>query len=130
MLGAFLEERRQILILILSALILAGSGVAIGFGVAEIRQAPPAFQSSGFETAENQTPTAAVPKPVGRINLNTAPAAELEVLPVIGPALARRIVDYRTAHGPFRTTVAVQDVPGIGPAIYAQIEGQITVSAD
>src|SRR5258706_15309067 len=37
-----------------------------------------------------------------RINLNSAPASELETLPGIGHVLAERIVEYREQHGSFR----------------------------
>jgi len=50
------------------------------------------------------------------VNVNTATTAELEALPEIGPALAQRIVDYRTAHGPFGTLDDLLAVSGIGPA--------------
>lgn len=55
--------------------------------------------------------------PIGasRIDLNRASAAELEALPRIGPALARRIVEYRERHGPFRTIEELDHVSGIGP---------------
>ena len=62
-----------------------------------------------------------------RVNLNTADAAALESLPGIGPALAQRIIDYRTANGPFQTTAEIQDVRGIGAGIYAKIKDSITV---
>ena len=62
-----------------------------------------------------------------RVNLNTADAAALESLPGIGPALAQRIIDYRTANGPFQTTAEIQDVRGIGAGIYAEIKDSITV---
>ena len=78
------------------------------------------------EPAESEEPEA----PEGaasRINLNTADAAALESLPGIGPALAQRIIDYRTANGPFRTTEEIQDVRGIGAGIYAKIKDSITV---
>ena len=62
-----------------------------------------------------------------RGNLNTADAAALESLPGIGPALAQRIIDYRTANGPFQTTAEIQDVRGIGAGIYEKIKDSITV---
>jgi competence protein ComEA len=52
----------------------------------------------------------------GRIPINTASAAELELLPGIGPSLAKAIIEYRTAHGPFMALDELVEVPGIGPA--------------
>jgi competence protein ComEA len=63
-----------------------------------------------------------------RININTATAADLVALPRVGPALAQRIVDYRTLHGPFRAIEDVMQVSGIGPATFAQIKDLISVS--
>ncbi len=64
----------------------------------------------------------------GLLDLNTATAAELEELPGIGPALAARIVDYRTTHGPFETLAEVQSVDGIGPATFTEIEPFLTIN--
>lgn len=63
-----------------------------------------------------------------RLDLNSASAEELEQLPGIGPALAARIVQYRTEHGPFSSPEAVTEVSGIGPAKFAAMEPYITVS--
>ena len=63
----------------------------------------------------------------GRINLNSAGAAELEQLPGIGPSLAQRIVDHRTKHGPFRTVDDLKKVSGIGEAKFAQLADLVTV---
>jgi competence protein ComEA len=46
----------------------------------------------------------------GKININTANAAELEVLPAIGPSIAQRICDYRDAHGPFGRIEDIMEV--------------------
>jgi len=62
-----------------------------------------------------------------RININSATQAQLETLPHIGPGLAREIIRYREEHGPFRNATDIQDVPGIGPAIFARIKDLITV---
>ncbi|HHW13601.1 MAG TPA: helix-hairpin-helix domain-containing protein [Firmicutes bacterium] len=61
------------------------------------------------------------------LNLNRATASELEALPGIGPALARRIVVYREAQGPFRTVEQLQEVSGIGPARLARLKGLVCV---
>ena len=52
----------------------------------------------------------------GRININTASVSELMTLPGIGEGLARRIVEYRDAHGPFAAPENITDVNGIGEA--------------
>ncbi len=62
-----------------------------------------------------------------KINLNTATQAELESLPGIGPAFARRIIEYRQAHGPFKTIEQVLEVDGIGQKTFEQIKELITV---
>jgi len=45
---------------------------------------------------------------------NRASAAELELLPGIGPSLAGRIVADRQLHGPFATVEELERVKGIG----------------
>lgn len=50
-----------------------------------------------------------------KVNINTANAAEFELLPEIGQTLARRIVDWRDAHGPFKSCDELRRVKGIGP---------------
>ena len=49
-----------------------------------------------------------------RIDLNRATAADLELLPGVGPTLARRIVDHRSARGPFGRAEDLLQVQGIG----------------
>lgn len=61
------------------------------------------------------------------ININTADATLLDTLPGIGPTYATRIVDYRTAHGPFVQISDLQNVSGIGPSTYANVKDLITV---
>jgi len=63
----------------------------------------------------------------GKININTASNAELDKLPGIGPALAERIIDYRTTNGPFQDTVDLKKVPGIGEAKYNQFKDKISL---
>ena len=63
----------------------------------------------------------------GKVNLNSATVAELETLPGIGPALAQRIVDHRTANGPFASVDDLDDVSGIGAATLEELRPLVTV---
>lgn len=54
--------------------------------------------------------------PPARVELNRASEVELQELPGIGPALARRIVDERARRGGFARVDDLVEVPGIGPA--------------
>ncbi len=61
------------------------------------------------------------------IDLNTATAADLEELPGIGPALAERILDWRTENGGFTSVDQLDDVSGIGPATMDRLRDLVTV---
>lgn len=63
----------------------------------------------------------------GPVSVNTASADELDGLPGIGPALAQRIVEFRTAHGGFRSVDQLLDVPGIGDAKLASLRSKVRV---
>jgi competence protein ComEA len=78
---------------------------------------------------ETPLPNRALTLPISgeKINLNTATLEELDTLPRIGPAIAQRIIDYRTANGPFKRIEDIQNVKGIGPATFEQIKDLITV---
>ena len=67
-----------------------------------------------------QEPEAPDPPAVpGKVNINTADAAQLEALDGIGPTLAQRIVAYREEHGPFADIESIMDVNGIGEGIHS-----------
>lgn len=63
----------------------------------------------------------------GPVNLNTATTDQLDSLPGIGPVLAQRIIDWRTAHGSFHSVRDLDQVSGIGDSIYAELEPLVTV---
>jgi competence protein ComEA len=63
----------------------------------------------------------------GKVNINTATADELDTLPGVGAVTARRILDYRAAHGPFKSIEDIQQVTGIGDATYQKLKDLITV---
>ncbi len=68
--------------------------------------------------------------PKGKVNINTATAAELEALPRVGPKVAQRIIDYRTQHGNFKRVEEIMKVQGIGEKIFAQLRDLITIGPE
>jgi competence protein ComEA len=67
---------------------------------------------------------AAVTAPV---DLNTATLEQLDSLPGIGPVLAQRILDWRTAHGRFSAVDELGEVSGIGEATLADLRPVVRV---
>jgi len=60
------------------------------------------------------------------LNVNRSGTEDLELLPGIGPRLARRIVDVRESSGPFSSPGDLLRVPGVGRRLAERIEGRVT----
>lgn len=88
-----------------------------------------------LSTAAMAMEPAGDPAPAGVVNVNTADAAQLALLPRIGEKAAQRIIDYRTEHGPFKKATDLMQVSGIGAKTfeglspYVSVEGKSTLSA-
>ena len=79
-----------------------------------------AQQSAGQGAA--QTPASTL------VNLNTAAQADLEKLPGIGPAMAKRIIEYRQKSGGFKKAEELMNVTGIGEKAFLKIKPLVTVT--
>jgi comEA protein len=66
----------------------------------------------------------------GTVNLNTANADQLQLLPRVGPALASRIISFRESNGPFRTVDELLAVKGIGETSLKHLSPYLSVSGD
>jgi competence ComEA-like helix-hairpin-helix protein len=71
----------------------------------------------------------------GVVNVNTADAAQLSLLPRVGATVAQRIIAYRTEHGPFKKAADLMQVKGMGAKTfelvspYVAVDGKTTLSS-
>ena len=67
------------------------------------------------------------PNSSGKVNLNIADETLLQTLPGIGPALSKRIVEYRQQSGSFKSVEDLKNVSGIGEKKFESIKDLISV---
>ncbi|WP_289281615.1 MULTISPECIES: ComEA family DNA-binding protein [unclassified Methylophaga] len=63
-----------------------------------------------------------------KIDLNTATSEELQMLNGVGPSTADAIIEYRDAHGKFKTVDELTNVKGIGDKKLEKLSNDLTVS--
>ncbi len=61
------------------------------------------------------------------VNINTANETELQRLYRVGPAIAKRIIEYREQNGKFQTIEDIKKVRGIGEKTFQKMKDKITV---
>lgn len=66
-------------------------------------------------------------QPSGLVDLNTATLAQLDALPGVGPVLAQRILDWRTANGRFTAITQLAEIGGIGERKMADLRALVRV---
>lgn len=62
-----------------------------------------------------------------RINLNLATETELDSLPGVGPVMAGRIIAWRESNQKFHSVDELQEVPGIGPKVFANLKPLVRI---
>ena len=66
----------------------------------------------------------------GKVNINTATAEQLMLLPRIGPSVAGRILDFREKNGSFKQTSDLLLIKGIGDKTFEMIEPYVAISGE
>ena len=102
---------------------IAGLGAVGAHAISDPQSTKPGSQQSkqrkvapGSIKAGPNSKTSATYRPAyGSININTAGAEELDQLPGVGPSTAKKIIDYRTQHGNFKSVDELDNVKGIEP---------------
>lgn len=82
------------------------------------------FAVSAFAGTEAGAPVA---QASGVVNINTADAEQLALLPRVGEKAAQRIIEYRTQHGPFKKTSDLLQVKGFGAKTYERLSPYIAI---
>jgi competence protein ComEA len=103
-----------------------------GTGVSPTGFPPPSPRIDVDSRSPSLAPAVGVREPVAAarhaVDLDVASAAEIEQLPGIGPALARRIVANRDSLGIFGGLSGLERVKGIGPATLGRLARLVTFS--
>ena len=106
-LAAKLEDGQQVIVPVRGAAVGAAAPGSAPAGSAPMGGAPPG--------------SAGVPK----LSLGAATIEQLDQLDGIGPTLAQRILEYRTAHGGFRSVGELREVEGIGEKRFATLQNAL-----
>lgn len=118
----------------------------LGFLAKHVYQEPPALPEGIYEETDRAFEEASAPAdpdssdeqaaadPAAEAELtvaiNTATTLELQQLPGIGPALAERIVAHREEYGPFARAEEVTAVQGIGPKTLEELQPHLVIEPD
>lgn len=63
-----------------------------------------------------------------KININTAKQEELTQITGIGESTAKKIIEYRTKNGKFKSIEDIKNIPGIGDSKFNAMKEEITVN--
>jgi competence protein ComEA len=64
------------------------------------------------------------------VNVNSADASQLALLPRVGPSVAQRIVDYRKQNGPFKKPEDLMLVQGIGEKTFQLLKPYVAIAGE
>ena len=83
--------------------------------------------SAAAQDKAREKPAKASAAAISTVNLNTATQAQLETLPGIGAAAAKRIIEHRDKNGKFTKIEQLMNVKGIGEKSFLKLKSLVTV---
>lgn len=92
--------------------------------------AQPVTQTTGTSTEDHLSGGPSGPTADDPLDVNSASAEALQALDGIGPALSKRIVQYRSSQRPFQRIDELRRVRGIGTKTLQDLRSVITVSSE
>ena len=88
------------------------------------------FGLSALASAKDTSPGKTIPVLEGKININTATAKELKLLPGIGEKTAANVIEYRTQNGNYTEPTSLLKVKGIGKKTLEKTKEYIIFEAE
>ena len=123
-----LTSRAQIKAINRSLLLQEQDKVYIPYKGEKTAAAPTAgMASNAAASSSSSSPGPAASSAAGKVNLNTATAADLQKLNGIGEKKAEQIIAYREQKGGFKSIDELKEVSGIGDKTFDVLKDQITV---
>jgi competence ComEA-like helix-hairpin-helix protein len=113
---AYSQDSRRALLWLVSAF----GAVAFARHDAQLHPTQPAPVAEPARAAETHSQAVAL-RDGQRMDVNHASAAELELLPGVGPSLAKRLIEARDQSGPFRKLEDLARVRGMGAKTRAKL---------
>lgn len=101
----------------------------------QLQSEPPAVTQEIEQSSESSIPQEEILQEAeqpeetadGKININTATAAELDSLPGIGEALSKSIIEYREEKGGFQSIEELKDIDRIGEKTFEKLKDKIKI---
>lgn len=81
----------------------------------------------GDEIALEEHTEESAKKEKGKININLADEIELQEIPGVGEATAKKIIEYREQNGKFKNIEDIKNVKGIGEGKYEEMKENICI---
>lgn len=123
-----LTSRAQIKAINRSLLLQDQDKVYIPYKGEKTAAAPTAgIASNAAASSSSSSSSPAASSAAGKVNLNTATAADLQKLNGIGERKAEQIIAYREQKGGFKSIDELKEVSGIGDKTFDALKDQITV---
>lgn len=123
-----LTSRAQIKAINRSLLLQDQDKVYIPYKGEKTAAAPTAgMASNAAASSSSSSSSPAASSAAGKVNLNTATAADLQKLNGIGERKAEQIIAYREQKGGFKSIDELKEVSGIGDKTFDALKDQVTV---
>lgn len=106
---------------LLSSVALAAAALGFAWGSPGLASA-----SASVASAPPAVALFAAPALEGKVNINTATQDQLELLPGIGPAMAKKVIAYRSKR-PFKDVTHIIRIKGIGHKTFRKLKPFLAV---